>query len=122
MSMRRKKGIVSPATGNPKALSLGDLADLLDITERELCSLLRLQPSLMRRRPDDQRLQRQLCVLAEVRSLLLELKPDPAAVAFHLKNTPIPLLGHRTLMESVRDGDARKALRYLQSISGGQNG
>lgn len=36
--------------------------------------------------------------------------------------TRIDVLDHRTLFDTVRDGDAGKALRYLQTISTGQNG
>lgn len=98
------------------------LATLLDITERELASHLHVHPSILRWRPTNTLLQQRLQTLEEVLSRLVELKPDPVSAAFHLKNTPIPLLGHRTLLETVSDGDAHKALRYLQTISGGQNG
>lgn len=36
--------------------------------------------------------------------------------------TRIDVLDHRTLFDTVRGGDAGKALRYLQTISTGQNG
>ncbi|ALN90171.1 hypothetical protein LG3211_1195 [Lysobacter gummosus] len=39
-----------------------------------------------------------------------------------MKNTPIRVLSHRTLFEAVKDNDSQEALRYLQTISGGQSG
>lgn len=60
--------------------------------------------------------------LAEVFGRMLELRTDPATAAFHMKNTPIPILNHRTLFETVAKHDSERALRYLQSISGGQSG
>ena len=53
---------------------------------------------------------------------LRELRPDDPDVALTMRHTPIRVLNNRTLEEVVRAGDADKALRYLQSISAGQNG
>lgn len=103
-------------------LSPGRLAKLLDIPERELASALRVHPSILRLRPDNALLQDRLGAYIAIFARLLELRPDPVAAAFHMKNTPIWVLRHRTLFETVRDGDTSKALRYLQTISGGQNG
>lgn len=54
--------------------------------------------------------------------LLMELQPDPDKVAEHMNETRIRVLGDRTIKEALSDGDAEKVLRYLQTISGGQNG
>lgn len=103
-------------------LSPRRLAELLDITGRELASALQVHPCVMRLHPDNALLQDRLGAYAAVFARLLELRSDPVAAAFHMKNTPVWVLRHRTLFETVRDGDASKALRYLQTISGGQNG
>lgn len=58
----------------------------------------------------------------QVLEALRELRPDDPDFALKMKDTPIRELGDRTLEEAVRAGDAEKALRYLQIISGGQNG
>src|SRR5690606_20073859 len=44
------------------------------------------------------------------------------SVALTMRVTPIRELGNQTLEQAVLAGEAEKALRYLQSISGGQNG
>ena len=54
--------------------------------------------------------------------LLMELQPDPDKVAEHMNETRIRVLGDRTIKEALSDGDAEKVLRYLQTISCGQNG
>ena len=97
-------------------------ATLLDITETELASALGVHPDVLRLHPMDERVQCSLSAFAGVFARLLELKPDPVAAAFHMKNTPIRVLSHRTLFEAVKDNDSQKALRYLQTISGGQSG
>ena len=53
---------------------------------------------------------------------LLGLQSDAGLAAFHMTATRIDVLDHRTLFDTVRDGDAGKALRYMQTISSGQNG
>ena len=53
---------------------------------------------------------------------LLDLQGDPEKVAEHMKQTRIRVLGNRTIEQALSDGDAGKVLRYLQTISGGQNG
>ena len=50
------------------------------------------------------------------------LNPDPEKVAKHMKETRIRVLGGRTIEEAMSDGEFGKVLRYLRTISGGQNG
>lgn len=85
----------------------------------------------MRKKSDDELLARQSDAPGEqpeseayrkVLDALGELRPDDLDVALKLKDTAIRVLGDRTLEEAIRDGDSDMALRYLQSISGGQNG
>lgn len=57
-------------------------------------------------------------VLRMVRSLI----SDNQVADRHVRTTPIRVLGGRTIAEALKDGDAIKVLRYLRTISGGQNG
>ncbi|KRA16806.1 hypothetical protein [Lysobacter sp. Root604] len=120
--MRMRSRNSNPGILEEHSLSLNDVASMLDLTPQELTSLLRRPYSLMHHQPIDEPFQQRLDELARVLKRLRELRPDPLAAAFHFKNTPIALLQHRTLLEAVRDGDTLSALRYLQSVSGGQNG
>lgn len=53
---------------------------------------------------------------------LLLTVPDRREAEARLQTVKIRVLGDRTLLDAVEAGDAEKALRYLKSISGGQNG
>lgn len=98
------------------------IAEGLDISTGQLASALGVHRNLMRHHPENPTVQRRLGELAEVFGRLLELRTDPVTAAFHMKNTPIRILNHRTLFETVAKHDAAKAMRYLQSICGGQSG
>lgn len=98
------------------------VAKALDITERELASIIGVSPNVLRLRPGSENVQTRISKVADVFDLLLELKPNPVDAAFHMKNTPIGLLNHRTLLEAVRDSEPEKAQRYLLSISSGYIG
>lgn len=104
------------------ALSPSLVAKALDITERELASIIGVSLNVLRFRPESQDVQTRICNFAGVFDLLLELKPDPVDAAFHMKNTPIRLLNHRTLLEAVKDNESEKAKRYLLSILSGYVG
>lgn len=58
----------------------------------------------------------------QVLEALQDLRPGDRDVALTMRATPIRELGSRTLEEAVLAGDGEKALRYLQTISAGQNG
>lgn len=58
----------------------------------------------------------------QVLEALQQLRPNDKSVALTMRVTPIRELGNQTLEQAVLAGEAEKALRYLQSISGGQNG
>lgn len=103
-------------------LSPARIARSLDITEMELASALGVHLDVLRLHPEDVRVQRHLRAFAGVFARLLELRPDPIAAAFNMKNAPIRVLNNRTLFEAVKDNDSQEALRYLQTISGGQSG
>ena len=54
--------------------------------------------------------------------MLMALNPDPERVAKQMKEARIRVLGGRTIEEAMSDGEFGKVLRYLRTISGGQNG
>lgn len=95
---------------------------MLGISLQELAFILGLSEYALHRRPDAPIVQRRLGAFAEVLDWLLVITPDVESAAFHLKNTPIRALKQRTLLETIGDGEYEKALRYLQTIVGGQNG
>jgi len=103
-------------------LSPALLAASLEVSGGQLAAVLGVHHDVMRHHPDDPTVQRRLGELAEVFGRLLELRADPATAAFHMKNTPVAILNHRTLFEAVATHDSERAVRYLQSISGGQSG
>lgn len=76
----------------------------------------------MRLHPHSRRTQERLLEFNRVFQAMLQFHGSPTDAAYHMKNTPIRVLGQRTLFEAVVQGDSAKALRYLQTISGGQNG
>ncbi len=59
---------------------------------------------------------------AVVMRVLMSLNSDSEMAIRHMREVPIRVLGGRTIAQAISDGDAAKVLRYLQTISGGQNG
>lgn len=104
------------------ALSPRRMAEAFRLEMGELSAALGVHRNTLRLSPTNQRAQERMRAFNRVFYALLEVKPDVTQAAFHMRNTPIRVLGHRTLFEAVKDGDEAKALRYLQTISGGQNG
>ena len=97
-------------------------ARALRISEAALAEVLGVELDTLQRRSDDPQVQERLKPFVSVLNQLLMLQTDAGLAADHMKATPIRLLGHRTLLEVVRDGEAAKAMRYLQTLSSGQNG
>ncbi|MDO5506330.1 MAG: hypothetical protein Q4F49_08615 [Pseudoxanthomonas suwonensis] len=54
--------------------------------------------------------------------MLREIISDEQRLVEHFQNTPIRVLDGRTMAQALAAGDGEKVLRYLQTISGGQNG
>ena len=104
------------------ALSPARFAHALGISEPALAEALRVDLDTLQQRPDDQSIQQRLRPFVNVFEAVLGLQSDAGLAAFHMTATRIDVLDHRTLFDTVRDGDAGKALRYLQAISSGQNG
>lgn len=103
-------------------LSPAKFATTLELDLAVLAGALGVHRNTMRLHPESPRTQERMRDYNRVFLALVNLKPDVKSAAFHMKNTPIRVLGQRTIFEAVRDGDTEKALRYLQSVSGGQNG
>ncbi|WP_057920484.1 hypothetical protein [Lysobacter capsici] len=95
---------------------------MLGLSEPDLAIALEIPERVIRLQPDDASVQKKLGSLADLFDRLLELNPDAATAARHMKNIRIRVLANRTLLEAVKDNESEKALRYLKSISGGQSG
>lgn len=103
-------------------LSPNRVAKTLALDLSALADAIGVHRNTLRLHPDSAKTQEGLRELNRVFLALLEVKADELQTSFHMMNTPIRVLGQRTLFEAVRDGDVDKALRYIQTISGGQNG
>lgn len=97
-------------------------AAVLGLPTSEMAFVLGISRRVMRLHPDDAAIQKKLNHFAEVFDRLLDLNPDAATAAFHIKNTSIRVLDQRTLFDVLQDNESEKALRYLQTIAGGQSG
>lgn len=97
-------------------------AQVMELDLADVAEALGVHRNTMRSHPTSTRTQERMRDFNRVFLALTLQKADIADAVFHMKNTPIRVLGGRTLFEAVRDGDTEKALRYLQTISSGQNG
>lgn len=97
-------------------------AATIELDSLTLASALGVHVNTMRLHPESAKTQERLHDYCRVFIALVSLGHDMKRNAFHMKNTPIRLLGYRTLFEVVKDGDTDMAIRYLDSISTGQNG
>lgn len=104
------------------ALSPARFARALGISETELADALRVDLDTLQQRPDDSSIQQRLRPFVGVFESLVAVQSDAGLAAVHMMATRIGVLDHRTLFDTVRDGDGGKALRYLHTISSGQNG
>ena len=88
----------------------------------DLANAMGLDATTFRNDPQREELHRRLVHLCLVLRAATEIIGSSTKAARHLGSTPIRILGDRTLLKTVVDGDHEMALRYLKSISGGQNG
>ncbi|WP_157510299.1 hypothetical protein [Lysobacter sp. Root559] len=98
------------------------IATALGLSASEMAYAFNVSESVMRLHPEDTAIQKKLSSFADVFDRLLDLNPDTAMAVFHTKNTPIRVLGQRTILDLLRDNESEKILRYLQTVSGGQSG
>ncbi len=103
-------------------VQLNRVAEALVMEPVDLANALGLDAITVEHVPQNEGVQRRLLQLCFVFRAAAELHGESAEAAYHLRNTSIRLLEGRTLLQAVVDGDHEMALRYLQSISGGQNG
>jgi len=103
-------------------LSSARFAAALELDLSALADALGVHRNTMRLHPDSARTQERMRDYNRVFLALYGLRSDLRDAAYHMKNTPVRVLGQRTLFEAVKDGDTGKALRYLEAISAGQNG
>ncbi len=57
-----------------------------------------------------------------VLSAATAIQPDTARAFFMVKNEPIPVFRHKTLLQLVQEGRTDDAIDYLESISAGFTG
>lgn len=98
------------------------IATALGLSSSEMAFAFNISERVMRLHPEDAAIQQKLSAFADVFDRLLDLNPDTATAVFHIKNTSIRVLGERTILDLLRDNEAEKVLRYLQTVSGGQSG
>lgn len=100
----------------------GDVADALGLKTEELARLIRVHHNTLKLHPETSSVRSGMATLTHVMRLLGKVQSDPGLAAFHFKNTPVRVLGGRTMLEAMLAGDNEKVARYLQMASGGQNG
>lgn len=100
-----------------KSMCPASFARALRISEAALAEVLGVELDTLQRRSRDPQVQERLKPFVSVHKQLLMLQSDAGLAADHMKATPIRHLGHRTLLEVVRGGEAAKAMRYLQTLS-----
>ena len=89
-------------------LSPFKFATTLELDLAVLANALGVHRNTMRLHPESPRTQERMRDYNRVFLALVSLKPSVRDAAFHMKNTPIRVLGQRTLFETVRDGDTNR--------------
>lgn len=103
-------------------LSPTEVADALGLSTMELAELLRVHRNTLRLHPESAGVEQGMAWLRPIVGLLRQIRSDPLEAAFHFKNTPVRLLGGKTMLGALLAGEHQKVARYLQVIGGGQNG
>ena len=67
-------------------------------------------------------LQRKLTDIRGIAAVLSEMKGESPDVLVQLGKAPVRALHGMTMLQAIGAGETGRVLRYLQSISGGQNG
>ena len=99
--------------------SASSVADILGVQQRELAELAGVHRNTLRSHPESPKLQSALRDLMRVLSAATAVQPDPQRAIFLIKNEPIPVFRHKTLLQLVREGRVQDAVDYLESISSG---
>lgn len=88
----------------------------------ELAELLRVHRNTLRLHPEFASVQQGMAEVLPIVARLKELFDDPLKAGFHFKNTPVRVLGGKTMQGALRTGEHQKVARYLQLMGAGQNG
>ncbi|TXH12024.1 MAG: DNA-binding protein [Gammaproteobacteria bacterium] len=98
------------------------VADALGLHYQDLAMLAGVHRNTLRTHPESPRLQAALRDLMRVLSAATAIQPDTARAFFMVKNEPIPVFRHKTLLQLVQEGRTDDAIDYLESISAGFTG
>ena len=102
--------------------SATSVADALGLQYQDLATLAGVHRTTLRTHPESPRLQAALRDLMRVLSAATAIQPDTARAFFMVKNEPIPVFRHKTLLQLVQEGRTDDAIDYLESISAGFTG
>jgi hypothetical protein len=100
-------------------LSAANMANLLGLQQQDLAMVVGVHRNTLRMHPESPRLQAALRDLMRVLSAAVQVLPDMERALFLIKNQPIPLFHHKTLLQLVQDGRVDDAIGYLESVSAG---
>jgi hypothetical protein len=100
-------------------LSPALMAATLGVAQHDLAAVIGVHRNTLRLHPESFRVQESLRGLVSVVAAAAQIQPDVTKALFLVKNTPVEMFGHRTLLQVVRDGRTDEALAYLRSISAG---
>ena len=95
------------------------MAATLGVAQHDLAAVIGVHRNTLRLHPESFRVQESLRGLVSVVAAAAQIQPDVTKALFLVKNAPVELFGHRTLLQVVRDGRTDEALAYLRSISAG---
>ncbi|MCW8176806.1 DNA-binding protein [Verminephrobacter aporrectodeae] len=99
--------------------SAANIATTLGLQHQDLATLAGVHRNTLRTHPESPRLQRALRDLMRVLSAAMAVQPDAQRAIFLVKNEPIPVFRHKTLLQLVQEGRTEDAIDYLESISAG---
>ncbi|MCW5255768.1 DNA-binding protein [Verminephrobacter aporrectodeae subsp. tuberculatae] len=99
--------------------SAANIATTLGLQHQDLATLAGVHRNTLRTHPESPRLQRALRDLMRLLSAAMAVQPDAQRAIFLVKNEPIPVFRHKTLLQLVQEGRTEDAIDYLESISAG---
>ena len=100
-------------------LSAINLANFLGIREEDLAAIAGVHRNTLHTHPESPRLQAALRDIVRTVSAAVRVEPDVERAMFLLKNHPIAVFHHKTILQLIQDGRTADAVDYLDSISGG---
>ncbi len=100
-------------------LSATAVADLFGLEHRELAAIAGVHRNTIRTRHRSPRLQPILRDLMRVLAAASSIQPDMSRALFLIKNAPIPVFRHRTILQLVGNGRTDDVVDYLGSVGSG---